>query len=79
MFSKKLQQAIGHVSGDCAGELHLEDDEDCSFESILAETELDAGRLVIWGYPEEHAEAVALIAQHGWDAVVREAEKFVCS
>ena len=77
VMSDKLCAAIGHVSGDCAGELELADDEFGDIVPILAETAIDAGRLTTWGYPEQDKEIHALIEKHGYDAVLEEAGKHV--
>lgn len=76
MFSDTLKNAIRDVSGMIAGELQVGEDED--FTLILAETTLDAGRLVMNGHREAQEELRSLLDTSSWDAVLEEAKKYVC-
>lgn len=80
MFSDKLRSAIVTVAQDCAPDALADFDPDeagCSEEILLAETALDASRLVIWGFPAEHEEMQRLVAQHGYPAVLEAAARVV--
>lgn len=76
-FSDRLVAGIAHVSGDCASEMELAPDEDVPLSVILAETAIDAGRLMFWGYEDAQSEVEELIKRHGYDAVLREAARHV--
>ena len=80
-FTNRLIAGIRHVSSDCASDALADYDEEewgCSEAAIMAETALDADRLVTWGYPEAYADMRELVEKHGYPAVLAEAEKHVC-
>lgn len=76
MFSDKLIAAIASLSGQFAGEIQVEEED--NFAEVLAETVLDAGRLGMHGHQEAQDEARIHIAAHGWNTVLKEAAKHVC-
>lgn len=79
-FSARLKAGIQQVSSDCASDALEGFDADsagCSEATLMAETAIDASRLTIWGYADADDEVHKLIAEHGYDAVLKEAEKHV--
>lgn len=72
ILSETLLRGVNAVNNDVAHEIEFEGTE--SYEEqceILAEVCIDAGRLTTWGHPEADAEVKALIAEHGYPAVLR--------
>ena len=74
MFSKNLIEAVAMTSSQLVADMEPDDAGDAC---IVAEMVLDADRLFLFGYQEAHAEVKRLIAEHGFDAVMREAMKHV--
>jgi len=76
VFSEELKSAIQICSGQFAGDIEVESDED--FAAVLAEVTLDAGRLGLAGYVEEQKELAGLIETKSWSEVCSEAALIVC-
>lgn len=76
MFTLNLIEAIRSVSSQIIPDML---DEDACDPAIVAEMTLDADRLNLHGYPEANSEVKTLCDEHGWNAVRKHAEKYVCT
>ena len=71
-LSETLIRGVNAVNNDVACEIEFEGTESVEEqELILAEVCIDAGRLTTWGHPEADAEVRALVAEHGYPAVLK--------
>lgn len=83
-FSDNLSQCIRMTSSECAADLEagMEENDGIDFNLALAEVAIDASRMTIFrGEDGRKAdeEVRELIREHGYDAVLKEAAKHVCS
>ncbi len=72
MFTEATRQAIDTVAQQCAADM---DYESYSDPEVMAETALDASRLMTFGHPWAQFEVHILIQMHGYRAVLAEAAK----
>lgn len=72
VLSETLIRGINAVNNDVACDIEFEGTESRKEQKmILAEVCIDADRLTTWGHPEADAEVKALVAEHGYPAVLR--------
>lgn len=76
-FSDNLIRAINSVNQDVAADVDFTGVPKKDHLLVMAETCLDAGRLEMFGHKEADAEYRALLEEHGYDAVLKEAAKHV--
>lgn len=74
MFSENLKNAIRDVSGQVVPDMMREDASD---KSAVAETVLDADRLLFFSHMQAHEEFKELLKEHDFATICKEAEKYV--